>query len=103
MSPVSTFAFQMRAHAAAHFEWDHLFQINFPDGKRCLLQSEYTGGDGRAYPVTIAGEIRGDFADLQTAQTDLANQIGGDLLPPISIATNAAIETPWPWPASAST
>lgn len=86
----------MRAHAAAHFEWEHLFQINFPDGKRCLLQSEYTGGDGRAYPVTIAGEIRGDFADLQTAQAELANLIGGDLLPPISIATNAAIETPMP-------
>lgn len=89
-----TFTFQMRAYAAAHFAWDDLLRINFPETV-CLLQSEYTGGDeGKAYPVTIFGEIRGDFEGLEEAQRRLSNLIGGDLLPVISLGTNAAVQTP---------
>lgn len=92
-----TFTFQTRAYAAAHFEWEELLQVNFPDGCRCLLQSEYTGGrEGRGYPVTIFGEIRGEFPELEVAQSRLANLINGDLLPVISVATNAAVALPMP-------
>jgi len=87
----------MRAYAAAHFEWEELLRINFPGGCQCLLQSEYTGGrEGGRYPVTIYGEIRGEFSELEVAQSRLANLINGDLLPVISVATNAAVALPMP-------
>lgn len=52
------YAVRLRSYAAAHFEWSVVNTItwHFAEAK---LQSEYTGGDdGRAYAVTIHGEIR---------------------------------------------
>jgi hypothetical protein len=94
LAMATTFSFQMRTYAAAHFELDQVLKINFPSTV-AVLQSEYTGGkDGRAYPITIFGEIRGEFDDLHEAQARLSGLIGGYLLPVISIATNAAVEMP---------
>jgi hypothetical protein len=85
----------MRAHAAAHFEFDRHIQINWPDAV-ALLQSEYTGGpDGRAYPVTLFGEIRGEAPSLDEAQQRLSSALG-NALPIVALAANAAIDDPLP-------
>jgi hypothetical protein len=85
------FTFQMRAYAFAHFAFDDHLTVTWPDAKAVLL-SEYTGGeDGRAYPVTIFGEIRGEYPSIEEAETRLANSIGNTL--PI-VAANAGIADP---------
>ncbi len=87
------FAFRIRAYAAAHFEWDDHLTVTWPNAV-CVLQSEYTGGDhGRAYPVTIHGEIRGEDESLEDAQRRLSGLIG-ETLPTLALASNAAIATP---------
>lgn len=87
------FAFRMRAYAAAHFAFDSLLEITWPDAA-AILQSEYTGGDdGRAYAVTLFGEIRGDAESLDAAQSWLAAAIG-NALPSVALAANAAIDDP---------
>jgi hypothetical protein len=85
------FTFQMRAYAFAHFAFDDHLTVTWPDAKAVLL-SEYTGGEGgRAYPVTIFGEIRGEYPSIEEAETRLANSIGNTL--PI-VAANAGIADP---------
>jgi hypothetical protein len=87
------FAFRMRVYAAAHFEFLDVLQVRWPDAV-AFFQSEYTGGaDGRAYPVTIHGEIRGPGESLQEAEPRLASTIG-NVLPLISLCANAAIADP---------
>jgi hypothetical protein len=57
-------------------------------------ESEYTGReDGRAYPVTIHGEIRGEGESLDKAEPRLANAISS-VLPILALAGNAAIADP---------
>jgi hypothetical protein len=83
----------MRAYAAAHFDWDDILTVTWPDAT-AMLQSEYTRGrTGRAYPVTIHGEIRGEGQSLDEAQPRLANAIGNTLAI-IAVAANAAIASP---------
>jgi hypothetical protein len=83
----------MRAYSAAHFEFDDVLTLTWPDAE-AKLQSEYTGGDdGRAYPVTIHGEIRGNASSLEEAQTRLSGAIG-NTLPLVALASNAAIADP---------
>jgi hypothetical protein len=87
------FAFRMRAYAATHFDWDDVLTVTWPDAE-ANLQSEYTGGDdGRAYPVTIHGEIRGQGESLEEAEPRLAAMIG-NTLPLIALASNAAVADP---------
>jgi hypothetical protein len=87
------FAFRMRACAAAHFAFEEFLTINFPDAM-AILQSEYTGGaEGRAYPVTIHGEIRGEAESIEEAERRLSGLIGETLAPP-ALAGNAAIADP---------
>jgi hypothetical protein len=89
------FAFRMRAYAMAHFEYDEVLPVTWPDAT-AWLQSEYTGGyDGRAYPVTLHGEIRGIGRSLDAAQERLANAIGS-VLPTLALSANAAIADPLP-------
>lgn len=89
----SMFAFRMRAYAAAHFNYEERLTLTWPDAE-ATLQSEYTGGeDGCAYPVTIHGEIRGEAASVDDAQTRLAGSIG-NTLPLLALASNAAIADP---------
>jgi hypothetical protein len=90
---MAPFLFRTRAYAAAHFEWDDVLTVTWLDAQ-AKLQSEYTGGEsGRAYPVTIHGEIRGDGESLEEAQPRLASTIG-NTLPVIAVAANAAIADP---------
>jgi hypothetical protein len=89
----SPFAFRMRAYAAAHFPIEDQLVITWPDAV-AILQSEYTGGStGRAYPVTLFGEIRGDACSLDEAQVRLSSAIG-NALPIVALAANAAIDDP---------
>jgi hypothetical protein len=89
----SLFAFRMRAYAAAHFAFDEHIEVRWPDAT-AMFQSEYTGGaDGRAYPVTLFGEIRGPGDSRDGAQAHLAATIG-NALPTIALAANAAIDDP---------
>ena len=89
----SPFVFKMRAYAAAHFEFDQHIEVNWPDA-RAYLQSEYTGGSsGRAYAVTLYGEIFGEATSLEAAQLHLSALIG-NALPVIALAANAAIDNP---------
>jgi hypothetical protein len=89
----ATFTFRMRAYAAAHFAWDDVLTTTWTDAE-AKFQSEYTGGDdGRAYPVTIHGEIRGESASLEEAEPRLAQAIG-NVLPILALAANAAIADP---------
>jgi hypothetical protein len=89
------FTFRMRAYAAAHFEWDDVLTVTWADAE-AKLQSEYTGGkDGRAYAVTIHGEIRGVGESIEEAEPRLANSIG-NTLPLIAVAANAAVADPLP-------
>jgi len=83
----------MRAYAAAHFEFDDVLHVAWPEAE-AWLQSEYTGGeDGRAYPVTIHGEIRGEAGSIAEAEPRLANMIG-ITLPLIALASNGAVDDP---------
>lgn len=87
------FAFRMRAYAAAHFEWGDVLAVTWPDAE-AKLQSEYTGGeDGRAYPVTIHGEIRGPGESLAEVEPRFGPMIG-NTLPLIALAANAAVADP---------
>jgi hypothetical protein len=90
---VTEFAVRIRAYAAAHFEWGDVLTLTWPDAL-AKYQSEYTGGDdGRAYPVTIHGEIRGEAASIEDAE----RRLGGAVRDPLSIvalASNAAVADP---------
>jgi hypothetical protein len=56
--------------------------------------SEYTGGeDGRAYPVTIHGEIRGAGESLGAAEQRLGTAIR-NVFPVLALAANVAIADP---------
>jgi hypothetical protein len=67
--------------------------VRWPDAD-AKIQSEYTGGaDGRAYPVTLHGEIRGPGVSIDEAEPRLANAIG-NVLPIIAVSANAAIADP---------
>lgn len=89
----STFVFRMRAYAAAHFDLDEHIEITWPD-QTAYLQSEYTGGKtGRAYAVTIYGQVFGEAASLEAAQLHLSASIG-NALPLVALAANAAIDSP---------
>ena len=71
----------MRAYAAAHFDLDEHIEITWPD-QTAYLQSEYTGGEsGRAYPVTIYGQVFGEAASLEAAQLHLSASIGNASAP----------------------
>jgi hypothetical protein len=79
------FVFMMRAYAAAHFELQEHIEISWPDSK-AFLQSEYTGGgSGRAYPVTLYGQIFGEASSLEAAQFHLSASIG-NTLPVVALA-----------------
>lgn len=89
------FTFQMRAYAAAHFPFGETLRIDWDDATG-FLQSEYTGGeDGRAYPVTLYGDVRGEAESLDDAQARFSASIG-NYLPLIAVAANAAIADPLP-------
>ena len=84
------FAVRARCQAAAHFQWDDVLRLNFPEGP-ANYQSEYTGGeDGRSYAVTIHGEIRGEGATLQEVEVRLAERLRAPL-PVLAVASNAAM------------
>lgn len=86
---------RIRAYAAAHFELDQHLVVRWPDAT-AVLQTEYTGGaSGRAYPVTLFGEIRGDAESLDDAQNRLGGSLG-NVLPIVALAANAAIADPFP-------
>ncbi len=88
-----SFAVRLRAYAAAHFAYEEHLQLAWPDAN-AVLQSEYTGGpDGRAYAVTLYGEIVGGSDSLGEAQERLGGALG-NVLPLIALAANAAIEDP---------
>jgi hypothetical protein len=92
---MAPFLFRMRAHAAAHFAWDDILTVTWPDAE-AKLQSEYTGGkSGRAYPVTIHGEIRGGGQSLEEVEPRYASALGNTLAI-IAVAANAAIGDPLP-------
>jgi hypothetical protein len=83
----------MRAYSAAHFDYEDVMTVTWSDAE-AKLQSEYTGGDeGRAYAVTIHGEIRGIADSIEDAESRFSNMIG-NCLPPIAVAANAAIADP---------
>jgi hypothetical protein len=85
----------MRAYAAAHFDYDDALQIAWSDAE-AILQSEYTGGDdGRAYAITLHGEIRGPGDSLTEAEPRLAGALAATL-PLIAVAANAAVADPLP-------
>jgi hypothetical protein len=89
------FAFRLRAYSAVHFEFDQQLALAWPDASAILI-SEYTGGvDGRAYPITLLGEIRGPADSLEDVQTRLATALA-NVLPIIALAGNAAIADPLP-------
>lgn len=91
----SSFAVRLRAYAAAHFSLDQHLVIRWPDAT-ATLQSEYTGGStGRAYPVTLFGEIRGTADSLDDAQMRLGASLS-NALPIVALAANAAIGDPMP-------
>lgn len=91
----SPFAVRLRAYAAAHFELDQHLVVRWPDAT-AILQTEYTGGSsGRAYPVTMFGEIRGVAKSLDEAQNRLGGSLG-NVLPIVALAANAAIADPFP-------
>jgi hypothetical protein len=91
----SSFAVRLRAYAAAHFSLDEHLTIQWPDATG-ILQSEYTGGTtGRAYAVTLFGEIRGSAESLDEAQVRLGGSLG-NVLPIVALAANAAIADPIP-------
>lgn len=74
-------------------EWDAKLWFHWPNAT-AVFQSEYTGGDdGRAYPITLRGEIRGDPGDPTSAEAEFANTLGG-LLPLLALSANAAVADP---------
>ncbi len=85
-------AFQMRAYAAAHFEWDEVLGVEWADAK-ALFQSEYRGGPDARYPITILAEARGFGESPEEEQERLGNAIAS-VLTLIALAGNAAVATP---------
>ena len=66
---------------------------SLPDAQ-AALQSEYTGGDdGRAYPVTIHGEIRAESTSAEGVEPRLASTLG-QTLPVLALSGNAAVADP---------
>lgn len=93
VSRMAMFSVRIQAHAAAHFEYDDLLVVGWPDAS-AVLQSEYTGGDdGRARPVTMHGEIRGEAPSLDEAEQRLGGALA-NTLPVIAVGANAAIADP---------
>jgi hypothetical protein len=93
LAMVELFAIRMRAYAAAHFAFSDVLTLTWPDAQ-VWLQSEYTGGrDGRAYAVTIHGEIRGLADSIDDAQRRLSAVLTG-ILQAVALAGNAAVATP---------
>jgi hypothetical protein len=89
------FAVSMRAYSAVHFDLDDHLRIGWPDAAAVVV-SEYTGGkNGRAYPVTLAGEIQGEAESLQDAQLRLGGALA-NALPVFALAANAAVADPLP-------
>jgi hypothetical protein len=87
------YAVRVRAYAAAHFDFDEHLVLTWPDATAFLV-SEYTGGDdGRAYPVTIHGEIRGVGESLADAEQRLGPALG-NVFPVLALAGNAAMADP---------
>jgi hypothetical protein len=87
------YAIRVRAHAAAHFDFDEHLMVTWPDASAWFV-SEYTGGeDGRAYPVTIHGEIRGVGESLGDVEQRLGTAIR-NVFPVLSLAANAAMADP---------
>lgn len=87
------FLVRLRAYSAIHLAHEDRLWITWPDAK-AVLQSEYTGGkSGRAYPVTLHGEIRGSVADLDAAQERLGGSLN-HVFPIVALAGNAAIDNP---------
>jgi hypothetical protein len=87
------FTFRMRAYAAAHLDYGDVLTVTWNDAV-AKLQSEYTGGDdGRAYAVTIHGEIRGLADSIEDAERRFSTMIGNSL-PVIAAAANAAVADP---------
>jgi hypothetical protein len=83
----------MRAYAAAHFAFSDVLTLTWPDAQ-VWLQSEYTGGrDGRAYAVTIHGEICGLADSIDDAQRRLSAVLTG-ILQAVALVGNAAVATP---------
>jgi hypothetical protein len=87
------YAIRVRAYAAAHFDFDEHLVVRWPDASAWFV-SEYTGGDdGRAYPVTIHGEIRGVGQLLGDAEQRLGAAVR-NVFPVLSLAANAAMADP---------
>jgi hypothetical protein len=87
------YAVRVRAYAAAHFEFDEHLMLTWPDAAAWFV-SEYTGGeDGRAYPVTIHGEIRGGGESLGEAEQRLGTAVR-NVFPILALAANAAMADP---------
>lgn len=85
----------MRAYSAAHFPFDEHLILRWQDATAGVV-SEYTGGaDGRAYPITLHGEIRGPAASIADAEQRFPSTIGS-VLPILALAGNAAIADPLP-------
>jgi hypothetical protein len=67
--------------------------LTWPDAAAWFV-SEYTGGqDGRAYPVTIHGEIRGVGESLGEAEQRLGTPVR-NVYPILALAANAAMADP---------
>lgn len=87
------FTVRLRAHAAAHLDFDETLKLTWPDGE-ALLQSEYTGGtDGKAYAVTLHGEMRGLAESLDDAHRKFANVLL-NLFNIVGLCANAAVADP---------
>jgi hypothetical protein len=87
------YAVRVRAYAAAHFEFDEHLMLTWPDAAAWFV-SEYTGGeDGRTYPVTIHGEIRGTGESLGEAEQRLGTAVS-NVFPILALAANAAMADP---------
>ena len=87
------YAVRVRSYAAAHFDFDNHLPVTWPDAE-ALFVSEYTGGDdGRSYPVTIHGEIRGPCESFSEAERRLGTLVR-NVFPLLALAANAAVADP---------
>jgi hypothetical protein len=87
------YAVRVRAYAAAHFDFDEHLVVRWPDATAFFV-SEYTGGeDGRAYPVTIHGEIRGAGESFAEAEQRLGASVR-NVFSILAVASNAAMRDP---------
>lgn len=89
------FAVRLRAYSAVRLKFDDVLDVSWvARDATAKFQSEYTGGDdGRAYAVTLHGEIRGQATDLDDAQAGLAGQMA-TALTIVAVAGNGAIAPP---------